>query len=330
MNQKLAQNHVDNSEKEPTDAQLDAMVFPSGAVPWQSRRYLERKEGIERAVAAIAIVLLSPFFALCYLAVRLGSPGPAIFAQRRTGAGGKTFVMFKFRSMPHNIEQYTGKRWSPPGDRRVNLVGKFLRFTHLDELPQLYNVMRGDMSLIGPRPERPEFVSKLIDKVDGYARRHAIKPGITGLAQIFLPADVDVDSVRRKIIYDLVYLKYAGFSMDLQIAICTVFRMCGLRWGIGPRITGLSRRVNRLRAESRLRILKQRKQTQPAKIPSPNSKPLVQAFESFPAAMDSGITRLICQSDSSLDFGLSSSSDVALMDEPRRRPKRAKHPKRPR
>jgi len=324
MKQKLARKHVEDSEKEPTDAQLDAMVFPPGAIPWQSRRYLERKEWIERVVAALAIVLLSPLFALCYVAVRLGSRGPAIFAQRRTGAGGKTFVMYKFRSMPHNIEQKSGKKWSPPGDRRVNGVGRFLRFTHLDELPQLYNVMRGEMSLIGPRPERPEFVSKLIQKVEGYARRHAIKPGITGLAQIFLPADVDVDSVRRKIIYDLVYLKYAGLWMDLQIAICTAFRMCGLRWGIGPRVTGLSKRVDRLRAECRLRLKQQRKKEQPEKIPLPSSNQLVEVYQGFSNAKDSGISKLICQSDSSLKLDIGGSSNDVMVAERRRPPKRPK------
>ena len=130
---------------------------------------------------------------------------------------GRPFTLFKIRTMAHDCEKASGARWSTPGDPRITRVGAFLRKTHLDELPQLWNVLRGDMSLVGPRPERPEFTPLLEQVVPHYRDRLAVRPGVTGLAQVQLPADTDLDSVRRKLAYDLYYIRHLNGWLDLRL-----------------------------------------------------------------------------------------------------------------
>jgi lipopolysaccharide/colanic/teichoic acid biosynthesis glycosyltransferase len=127
--------------------------------------------------------------------------------------------------MVHNCEALTGARWCIGNDPRITRIGWFLRVTHIDELPQLWNVLRGEMSLVGPRPERPEFVSKLEKALPRYEKRLAALPGLTGLAQIQLPPDSDLDSVRRKLRYDIYYVKHASLSLDLRILASTVLHV---------------------------------------------------------------------------------------------------------
>ncbi len=218
----------------------------SNAAPAKSR-YFAIRGVIERMVAVLLFVIFLPVLLICMAMVRLTSPGPAIFRQTRTGTGGRPFVMYKLRSMINDVEKVSGKRWSTPGDPRVTPVGRFLRLTHLDEIPQLINVIRGEMSLIGPRPERPEFVQKLKKKIERYDERHSINPGITGLAQIYLPPDVDLNSVKRKTRLDLHYLENAGFLMDARILFCTALRILAVRGGVGPKISGLDRQIEDIR-----------------------------------------------------------------------------------
>jgi lipopolysaccharide/colanic/teichoic acid biosynthesis glycosyltransferase len=130
--------------------------------------------------------------------------------------------------MRHNCESHSGPQWSTPGDCRVTLVGRFLRRTHIDELPQLWNVLRGDMSLVGPRPERPEFVPQLERNIPCYRERLQVRPGITGLAQIQLPPDTDLASVRRKLAHDLYYVRSLSFWLELRILAITGFNFMGL------------------------------------------------------------------------------------------------------
>jgi lipopolysaccharide/colanic/teichoic acid biosynthesis glycosyltransferase len=130
--------------------------------------------------------------------------------------------------MIHNCESLTGPRWCEPDDPRVTPVGSVLRRLHIDELPQLVNVLRGDMSLVGPRPERPEFVTKLARDIPHYQARHAVFPGITGLAQIHLPPDTEVAHVERKLTYDLYYARHLGLWLDLKILVCTGLKVLGL------------------------------------------------------------------------------------------------------
>ena len=145
------------------------------------------------------------------------------------GKGGRPFTLYKIRTMIHNCEKASGAQWSKPGDPRITRVGAFLRSTHLDELPQLWNVLRGDMSLVGPRPERPEFTPESgAAPCPHYRDRLAVRPGVTGLAQVQLPADTDLDSVRRKLAYDLYYIRHVNGWLDFRLIACTALRMFGV------------------------------------------------------------------------------------------------------
>ena len=163
--------------------------------------------------------------------VKWTSPGPAIYTQTRLGRNGRPFTIFKLRSMTHNCESLTGAQWSTPGDSRVTAIGRWLRKTHIDELPQLWNVLRGEMSLIGPRPERPEFCPQLEQAIPLYRERLRVRPGVTGFAQVQLPPDTDFDSVRIKLAYDLHYIRACGLWFDLKIYLGTFFKILGLSLG---------------------------------------------------------------------------------------------------
>jgi lipopolysaccharide/colanic/teichoic acid biosynthesis glycosyltransferase len=170
-----------------------------------------------------------PVILACILMVRLTSRGPGIYTQTRVGINGRVFTFYKIRTMYHNCESQTGPRWSPPGDPRITPIGRIMRKLHLDELPQLWNVLRGDMSLIGPRPERPEIVARLRQSVPGYDRRHAVKPGITGFAQINLPPDTCIRSVKNKVVYDLFYIRHRTVGMELYIVFATGLKLLGMK-----------------------------------------------------------------------------------------------------
>jgi len=184
-------------------------------------------EIVERILAGVLLVVLSPIILLCMVVIKLTSRGPAIYKQQRVGLGGRVFTLYKLRTMCHNCEKETGPIWSCPGDPRVTLVGRFLRWSHLDELPQLLNIIRGEMSFVGPRPERREFVQILVKHLPGYAARLSVKPGITGLAQIQLPPDTDLVSVRKKLVCDLYYVHNRNTCMNLRIIMATALRMLG-------------------------------------------------------------------------------------------------------
>ncbi len=181
------------------------------------------------ALAALMLVPAFPVLLACILLVRLTSRGAAIYTQTRVGRGGRVFTLYKIRTMYHDCEKLTGPQWSPPGDTRITPVGRVLRKLHLDELPQLFNVLKGEMSLVGPRPERPEIVKKLREVVVGYDRRHAVRPGITGFAQIHLPPDTCVRSVRNKLAYDLFYVRFRSVRMELFVLFATGLKMIGLK-----------------------------------------------------------------------------------------------------
>ncbi len=191
--------------------------------------YARLKRTLDVTVSVLALVASLPIMLFAGLLVRLTSKGPAIYVQTRLGRGGVPFRIFKLRTMIDNCESLTGPRWAVPGDPRVTTVGAILRATHVDELPQLWNVIRGDMSLIGPRPERPEIIEKLEKDMPDYGDRHSVRPGITGLAQVQLPPDTDVSNVADKLIFDKAYIHHIGPRLDLQIVVCTALRMIGLR-----------------------------------------------------------------------------------------------------
>ena len=190
--------------------------------------YVTMKAGGEWLLAGVLIVLAAPVLLLTALAVKLTSRGPVLYSQTRVGKNGKLFTLYKIRSMFHDCEKDSGARWSTPGDSRITPIGAFLRKTHLDELPQLWNVLRGDMSLVGPRPERPEFTPALERAIPHYRDRLAVRPGVTGLAQVQLAPDTDMTSVRRKLAYDLYYIRYRGLCLDLRLIACTAVHMAGV------------------------------------------------------------------------------------------------------
>jgi lipopolysaccharide/colanic/teichoic acid biosynthesis glycosyltransferase len=194
---------------------------------------------VDYLLAAVLLALGSPVLLVTALVVKLSSRGPVIYSQTRLGRGGRPFRIYKFRTMYHNCEQQSGPRWCMPGDPRVTPVGRFLRKTHLDELPQLWNVLRGEMSLVGPRPERPEFAGQLAKVVPLYAERLLVRPGVTGLAQVQLPADTDLASVRRKLAYDLYYVRQLGPWLDLRILLSTAFHVLGVSFAVSQRLVGV-------------------------------------------------------------------------------------------
>lgn len=182
-----------------------------------------------------------PIIGILMLLVRLTSRGPAIYSQIRVGKNNKTYTMYKLRSMRIDAEDNSGPVWSQEDDPRVTPIGRFLRERHLDELPQLINVIRGEMDLFGPRPERPEFTAVLTTEIPAYADRVQVLPGITGLAQINLPPDSDLESVRNKLNLDLEYLEQATFWLDARMFFATFLRLLGIPGESVMRIAKLKR-----------------------------------------------------------------------------------------
>jgi lipopolysaccharide/colanic/teichoic acid biosynthesis glycosyltransferase len=205
--------------------------------------YFRRKAILDRILALLLLVPGLPLIGALVLLVRTTSSGPAIFRQVRVGKDGRTFTMYKLRSMTQDAEKKSGPVWATAKDNRVTRVGYVLRKLHLDELPQLFNVLKGEMSLIGPRPERPEFVDILAEQIPDYRERLAILPGVTGLAQINLPPDSTLDDVRRKLVLDLEYIQHAGFWLDVRMLACTMLRMVGTPGALSTRLTGVERQV---------------------------------------------------------------------------------------
>jgi lipopolysaccharide/colanic/teichoic acid biosynthesis glycosyltransferase len=204
--------------------------------------YERWKLPLERLLAFGMLVLAFPLIALLVLIVRLTSPGPGIFRQTRVGKDGKLFTLYKIRSMRLDAESaHSGPVWATAHDPRATKFGSWLRDAHLDELPQLLNVVRGEMSLVGPRPERPEFVEVLSQKVGDYEKRLDVLPGITGLAQINLPPDSDLESVRSKLRLDLKYIENINASLDFRLVLCTALTLFGVRGHAAARWLGLCR-----------------------------------------------------------------------------------------
>ena len=181
------------------------------------------------AGAALGSLVLLLFIPLVALGNALASPGPLFFRQQRVGRGGQPFMVIKFRSMIPNAEKGHGAIWARRNDERITPFGRLLRKTHLDELPQVLNVLRGEMSLVGPRPERPEFVQTLSQSIPFYRARHCVRPGITGWAQIHQDYGDSLAGAKEKLEYDLFYVKHANLYLDTLILLRTVSKVLGLR-----------------------------------------------------------------------------------------------------
>ena len=202
------------------------VLFGSGilgmVLSFVRKTYIVAKRAIDIFLASVAIVLLSPLFLFAAVLIKLTSRGPVIFTQTRMGKDGQLFQIYKFRTMKVDAEKETGPVWASMDDPRLIPGGEFLRKTHIDEIPQFFNVLKGEMSVIGPRPERPEFVAKLRTQICDYEKRLTVKPGITGLAQVWHRYDETLADVRKKIKYDVLYIKRLCLWTDLQILFRTV------------------------------------------------------------------------------------------------------------
>lgn len=206
--------------------------------------FFKAKEIMDRLFGLVLLIATLPVIGILIVLIRLNSRGPGIFRQLRVGKGGRIFTMYKLRSMRIDAEAKTGPAWSPSGaDPRVTRLGYWLRRLHLDELPQLINVVRGEMSIVGPRPERPEFVQLLAEEIPGYLNRIMVEPGITGLAQINLPPDTDLYGVQQKLMLDCEYIRTAGLWLDIRIILCTALRVLWIKGPAVTRLLGLERRV---------------------------------------------------------------------------------------
>ena len=196
------------------------LIFSGG---FSKPRFLQSaKQAIETVLAAMLLAFLAPLLAFIALLVRLGSRGPVLYRQERVGKGGRIFTLLKFRTMREDAESASGPVWAAAeDDPRITLLGRLLRKTRLDELPQLWNVFRGDMSFVGPRPERPHFVEKLRKVIPYYDERHGVKPGITGWAQVKFPYGSTLEDAEEKLEYDLFYVKHMSPLLDLAIVLET-------------------------------------------------------------------------------------------------------------
>ena len=203
---------------------ISEMWFLENLTENKKRAYEAAKRAFDLAVSAVLGVLALFLFPLIILAIKINSPGRAFFRQSRVGKNGHLFELIKFRTMVKDAEK-NGAVWAEKDDERITKVGGFLRKTRLDELPQLWNVIKGEMSLIGPRPERPEFVEELKKQIPHYMMRLLVRPGLSGWAQINFPYGASVEDAMEKLQYDLYYIKNRSMGLDLTIALKTLFIM---------------------------------------------------------------------------------------------------------
>jgi sugar transferase (PEP-CTERM system associated) len=196
------------------------LVYGNGFAQGTVQRLVKRTFDI--LCSSVLLVLTSPVMLLAVLAIRLDSPGPIIYRQERVGKGGRGFMCLKFRSMRSDAERDGVARWASKNDSRVTRVGSFIRKTRIDELPQLVSVLKGEMSLVGPRPERPSFVAQLKEQIPFYDVRHSVKPGVTGWAQVRYSYGASLEDARRKHQFDLYYVKNNSLFLDILVLIETV------------------------------------------------------------------------------------------------------------
>lgn len=192
-------------------------VVPQLMPQWQ----VATKRLIDITVSGLALIIGIPLWIIIGMAIKINSHGPVVYMQERVGKDLKPFTLFKLRSMYIDAEKHTGPVWASKNDPRVTTVGRILRKTHLDETPQFFNVLKGEMSLVGPRPERPYFVDKLSKEIPLYKRRYKIKPGLTGLARVKYKYDESIEDVKIDLQYDLYYIENMSLRLDFQILFWT-------------------------------------------------------------------------------------------------------------
>jgi lipopolysaccharide/colanic/teichoic acid biosynthesis glycosyltransferase len=215
-------------------------ISEAGAVASdRSQSYELIKPWLDFVLALAMFPVAVPIVLVAMLLIKLNSRGSGIYTQKRVGFRGKIFTIYKIRTMYENSESDSGPIWALHDDRRVTPIGRFLRDSHIDELPQLINVLKGEMSLVGPRPERPEFVPELERALPNYRQRLAVRPGLTGLAQVQLPPDSDLLSVRRKLNCDVCYVERTSLWLDMRLLFGTIFTCAGTPFGLVGRILRL-------------------------------------------------------------------------------------------
>jgi exopolysaccharide biosynthesis polyprenyl glycosylphosphotransferase len=194
-------------------------IMPELMPEWEKKL----KRLLDIAISFILLLISLPVVIISAIAIKLDSKGPVFFKQERSGMNGKSFKMVKFRSMYQDAEKLTGPVWSQKDDPRITKVGRIIRKLRIDEIPQMYNVLKGEMSLVGPRPERPFFVEKLSEQIPYYKRRLKVRPGITGWAQVKHKYDESIEDVKIKLRYDLFYIENMSIRMDMKILFRTIF-----------------------------------------------------------------------------------------------------------
>jgi exopolysaccharide biosynthesis polyprenyl glycosylphosphotransferase len=194
-------------------------IMPELMPEWEKKL----KRLLDIIASFIILIITLPVIIITAIAIKLESKGPVFFKQERSGMNGTIFRIIKFRSMYEDAEKHTGPIWSSKDDPRVTRIGKIIRRVRIDELPQLINVLKGEMSIVGPRPERPFFVEKLSEEIPYYKRRLKVRPGITGWAQVKHKYDESVEDVKIKLRYDLFYIENMSLRMDFKIIVRTIF-----------------------------------------------------------------------------------------------------------
>jgi lipopolysaccharide/colanic/teichoic acid biosynthesis glycosyltransferase len=215
-------------------------ILPLTPTAPKCARYFLVKSAVDRVITALLMVVALPLMVVIGVAIVLFDGWPVLYRQTRVGRHGHVFRLWKFRTMCRDAESETGVVWSSDSDPRVTALGRWLRCSHLDELPQFINVLVGDMNLIGPRPERPEFVRELVVELPRYAERLGVRPGITGLAQLRFGYDQSLSDVKRKALLDSQYVRIANVFLDAQILLFTipcVARQVFRKWRTGQRTT---------------------------------------------------------------------------------------------
>ncbi|MCX5666170.1 MAG: exopolysaccharide biosynthesis polyprenyl glycosylphosphotransferase [Candidatus Omnitrophica bacterium] len=207
---------------EPQTLALISTGFVGFITQYARKHFREVKKAFDLTIAGIGIVMAAPAIFFTAIVIKIVSPGPVFFKQERVGWGGRPFYIYKLRTMRLDAEKSTGPVWAQEDDPRLIRFGRLIRKAHIDELPQLFNVLKGDMSIVGPRPERPVFVEKLSKEISDYHKRVNVKPGITGLAQVWHKYDETITDVRKKVKYDLLYIKEMCLMVDLRILLRTV------------------------------------------------------------------------------------------------------------
>lgn len=203
-------------------------------------RYSLVKRLMDIILSFIAIIISIPLMLILGLLTKLTSRGPIFYTQTRIGKDGKPFKIIKFRTMRVDAEDGTGPVWAKPDDQRVTALGYYVRRLHLDEVPQFINILKGDMSLIGPRPERPFFIDTFKRQLQNYTHRLSVKPGLTGLAQVRYKYDESIDDVKKKLSYDLVYIRKMCFFLDLKVLFWTVGKIVSITKSLFAETRGIS------------------------------------------------------------------------------------------